>query len=130
MLRSKGFFWLASRLDKTGIWSQAGRVARLDFGGFWWAAIPREHWPESESFHNELEEKWHPEVGDCRQELVFIGIGIDEIAIYDSLQSCLLTDEEFAQGVEAWKGFNDPFPKWNIDLNETLAALSEPTPQG
>ena len=47
VLRSKGFFWLASRLDKIGVWSQAGRVARLDFGGFWWAAIPKTHWPPS-----------------------------------------------------------------------------------
>ena len=122
VLRSKGFFWLASRLDKIGIWSQAGRVARLDFGGFWWAAVPQEHWPDAANFQAELEEKWHPEVGDCRQELVFIGIGMDEIALYDSLQECLLTDEEFAQGIEAWTQFDDPFPPWNVSIGEALAA--------
>ncbi|MEM9353522.1 MAG: GTP-binding protein [Planctomycetota bacterium] len=122
VLRSKGFFWLASRLDKIGVWSQAGRVARLDFGGFWWAAVPQEHWPESESFQADLEGKWHPEVGDCRQELVFIGIGMDEIAIYDSLQDCLLTDEELAEGIDAWQDFEDPFPKWNVSVEEALAA--------
>ena len=120
LLRSKGFFWLATRLDKIGIWSQAGRIARLDFGGFWWAAVPREHWPESGNFESELEGKWHPEVGDCRQELVFIGIGMDEIAIYDSLQECLLTDEEYAEGIEAWRRFEDPFPQWNISVEEAL----------
>ncbi len=124
VLRSKGFFWLASRLDKIGVWSQAGRVARLDFGGFWWAAVPREHWPESEAFQEELDRKWNPEVGDCRQELVYIGIGMDEIAIYDSLQACLLTDEEYAEGIEAWKRFPDPFPKWNLTVAEALAARS------
>ena len=122
VLRSKGFFWLASRLDKIGVWSQAGRVARLDFGGFWWAAVPQEHWPESEGFHAELQEKWHPEVGDCRQELVFIGIGMDEIAIYDSLQACLLTDEELAEGIEAWQRLEDPFPQWDASVEEALAA--------
>lgn len=122
VLRSKGFFWLASRLDKIGVWSQAGRMARLDFGGFWWAAVPREHWPESETFQAELNRKWNPEVGDCRQELVFIGIGMDEIAIYDSLQDCLLTDEEFIEGIEAWKGLADPFPKWNLTVDEAVAA--------
>ena len=122
VLRSKGFFWLASRLDKIGVWSQAGRVARLDFGGFWWAAVPREHWPESSTFEEELENKWHPEVGDCRQELVFIGIGMDEIAIYDSLQECLLTDEEYAAGIEAWKSLQDPFPKWNLSVDEAISA--------
>ena len=63
VLRSKGFFWLASRLDKIGVWSQAGRVARLDFGGFWWAAVPPEHWPKSESFRSELDK----EVGSRRR---------------------------------------------------------------
>ena len=124
VLRSKGFFWLATRVDKIGVWSQAGRVARLDFGGFWWAAVPQNHWPDNEAFHTELQSKWNPEVGDCRQELVFIGIGMDEIAIYDSLQECLLTDEELAAGIESWQGFDDPFPKWNVSLEETLAALN------
>ena len=122
VLRSKGFFWLANRLDKIGVWSQAGRVARLDFGGFWWAAVPREHWPGSEVFESEIERKWNSEVGDCRQELVFIGIGMDELAIYDSLQECLLTDEEFSQGVEAWLNLPDPFPQWKITVDEALAA--------
>lgn len=122
VLRSKGFFWLASKIDKIGVWSQAGRTARLDFGGFWWAAVPQEHWPQAEVFQSKLEKKWNPEVGDCRQELVFIGIGMDEIALYDSLQECLLTDEEFALGIEAWKQFQDPFPEWNMSVEEALAA--------
>lgn len=121
VLRSKGFFWLACRLDKIGVWSQAGRVARLDFGGFWWAAVPPEHWPESESFRNDLDQKWHPEVGDCRQELVFIGIGMDEIDLYDSLQECLLTDEEFELGINEWKQLEDPFPQWNFSVDDALA---------
>ncbi|MFI4874356.1 MAG: GTP-binding protein, partial [Blastopirellula sp. JB062] len=122
VLRSKGFFWLASRLDKTGVWSQAGRVARLDFGGFWWAAIPETHWPNEDFKRRQIEAIWHPEVGDCRQELVFIGIGMDELALYDSLQACLLTDEEFSHGVEAWQRFSDPFPAWDADLATLLQA--------
>ena len=124
VLRSKGFFWLASRVDKMGIWSQAGRVARLDFGGFWWAAIPQENWPEADMFQAELELKWHAEVGDCRQELVFIGIGMDESVIRDSLQACLLTDEEYAAGIEAWQRLPDPFPIWDLSVEEALAARS------
>lgn len=121
VLRSKGFFWLANRLDKIGVWSQAGRVARLDFGGFWWAAVPQAHWPDSPEFQAELQRKWNTDVGDCRQELVFIGIGMDEIAIYDSLQACLLTDEEYAAGIEAWQGFADPFPRWDVSIEQALA---------
>lgn len=122
VLRSKGFFWLANRLDKIGVWSQAGRVARLDFGGFWWAAVPKAHWPEIESIQEEIQRKWNDQVGDCRQELVFIGINMDEIALYDSLQSCLLTDEELSLGADNWCHFADPFPPWNVDLEAVLAA--------
>ena len=124
VLRSKGFFWLASRLDKIGVWSQAGRVARLDFGGFWWAAVPREHWPDSPAFEAEMENKWDPLVGDCRQELVFIGIGMNESAISESLDKCLLTEDEDAEGIEAWKGLDDPFPTWKLTVDEALAANS------
>ena len=125
VLRSKGFFWLASRLDKIGVWSQAGRVARLDFGGFWWAAVPKSHWPDVDTVRAEIERRWDDQVGDCRQELVFIGIGMDELAIYDALQECLLTDEEFAQGIEAWQQLEDPFPEWNLTIEEALSVQSQ-----
>jgi len=124
VLRSKGFFWLANRLDKIGVWSQAGRVARLDFGGFWWAAMPQEHWPDDPIKRQQIESAWNAEVGDCRQELVFIGIGMDELAIYDSLQACLLTDEEFAAGAHTWQSLPDPFPIWNVSLADALATSS------
>jgi len=118
VLRSKGFFWLASRLDKIGVWSQAGRIARLDFGGFWWAAIPREYWPDVPAIQAEIESRWYQDVGDCRQELVFIGIEMDEISLYDSLQACLLTDQEMAAGPEAWGYLSDPFPVWKLSVDE------------
>ena len=66
--------------------------------------------------------KWHEEVGDCRQELVFIGIGMDEASIRNSLQACLLTDEEYAAGIEAWQNLQDPFPNWDLTMAEALAA--------
>ena len=122
VLRSKGFFWLATRLDKIGVWSQAGRVARLDFGGFWWAAVPKEHWPTAAQFEAELERKWHPEVGDCRQELVFIGIEMNEEKLKEELESCLLTDEEIAAGIESWQIYTVLFPEWNVPLEDVLAA--------
>jgi hypothetical protein len=55
-----------------------------------------------------------------RQELVFIGIGMDEIELYDSLQSCLLTDEEVSRGIEAWLKLDDAFPQWNIQLEDVF----------
>jgi G3E family GTPase len=121
VLRSKGFFWLATRLDKIGVWSQAGRTARLDFGGFWWAAVPPEYWPDVPTIRQQISDRWNDSVGDCRQELVFIGIGMDDVALYDSLIECLLTDEEMAKGPEHWATFQDPFPKWNRSLEDLLA---------
>ena len=114
VLRSKGYFWLATRLDKVGVWSQAGRVARLDVGGFWWAAIPREEWPDIPAIHDSIAKVWHPEFGDCRQELVFIGIDIDEPLIRDSLDRCLLTDDELHAGPYEWQSLTDPFPRWDV----------------
>lgn len=122
VLRSKGFFWLATRLDKIGIWSQAGCVARLDFGGFWWAAVPPEHRPQHEGFASELKPNWDPDVGDCRQELVFIGIELDEAAVRESLEQCLLTDSEFAAGIESWLRLPDPFPRWEATVEDALRA--------
>lgn len=122
VLRSKGYFWLASRLDKRGVWSQAGRVARLDFGGFWWAAIPESGWPSNRS---EIERYWHPEVGDCRQELVFIGLNIEELELYDSLQECLLTDAEMALGPTEWSRFADPFPPWKRSVADWMAGYEK-----
>ena len=42
VLRSKGFFWLASRLDVTGLWSQAGSSATCEPTGIWYAALPKD----------------------------------------------------------------------------------------
>ena len=114
VMRSKGFFWLASRVDRIGVWSQAGRVARLDVAGFWWASVPREEWPQTSGFSEAIMKTWDPAVGDCRQELGFIGIELDEERIRRSLEDCLLTEEEFAGGPRAWMEFPDPFPCWDV----------------
>jgi len=72
LLRSKGFFWLASRHDHAGTWSQAGAAGR------WLAAVPREHWPEDAAIRAEVLQDWAEPYGDRRQELVFIGQNVDE----------------------------------------------------
>jgi len=123
VLRSKGYFWLATRLDKVGVWSQAGRVARLDVGGFWWAAIPREEWPDIPAIQESIQKLWHPDFGDCRQELVFIGIQMDEAELRQSLEKCLLTDAELASGPFEWQSFNDEFPAWNVQRAPAITTV-------
>ncbi|VTY25757.1 Uncharacterised protein [Xylophilus ampelinus] len=51
-------------------------------------------------------------MGDARQELVLIGIGMDEPAIRQDLDACLVTADEMAAGPRAWLKYKDPFPAW------------------
>lgn len=112
LLRSKGYFWLASRLDEAGSWSQAGGLMRYSYAGPWWQSVPREHWPAAGPERESIVEHWDAEVGDCRQELVFIGQHIDYQRLTRELDACLLTDQEMALGEVAWRSFSDPFGPW------------------
>lgn len=113
VLRSKGFFWLATRMDVTGTWSQAGGSACAEAAGMWYAALPKEEWPDDPEAHMQIEADWEEPFGDRRQELVFIGAEMDRGALMEGLGQCLLTDTEMAQGPAGWATFTDPFPAWN-----------------
>lgn len=112
VLRSKGFFWLATRHNTVGVWSQAGQVITTGSGGTWWAATPRSEYPEAPELLEAIESLMDGEFGDRRQELVIIGRRLDQIALRAGLDACLLTDAEMALGVRAWRRFHDPFPRW------------------
>lgn len=109
LLRSKGFFWLASAWREAGSWSQAGGLMRYGHAGRWWRFVPREQWPTDEDGLGAVMKHWDAEVGDCRQELVFIGQGIDFERLHAELDACLLDATEMAQGVEGWARLPDPF---------------------
>ena len=109
LLRSKGFFWLASKYQEAGSWSQAGGLMRYGYAGRWWRFVPQNQWPEDAETRAEIFKKWLPETADCRQELVFIGQHIDFNALTVELDACLLTDAEVAMGPEAWLQLSDPF---------------------
>ncbi|MFN8671490.1 MAG: GTP-binding protein [Candidatus Sericytochromatia bacterium] len=49
-----------------------------------------------------------------RQEIVLIGVDLNEHLLTQTFDSCLLTDDEMALGINSWKKFEYPFPKWNI----------------
>lgn len=84
VLRSKGFFTLAGRPGVTGLWSQAGSVARFEPAGISEAGTP----------------------GQRAQELVFIGTELEPAALHSALEDCLLDGE--------WSGGEDPFPVWDV----------------
>lgn len=112
LLRAKGYFWLATRLDLAGMMSQAGGILRHGGAGSWWAAVPEEHWPSEEDYLARIEAKWDEEVGDCRQELVFIGQHINAPILHEQLEACLLTDEEMQTAMDSKDCLIDPFPEW------------------
>ncbi|PPK37263.1 4-hydroxytetrahydrobiopterin dehydratase [Pseudomonas laurylsulfatiphila] len=112
LLRSKGFFWLASKHMDAGSWSQAGGLMRYGFAGRWWRFVPKNQWPQDEESTTGIMKNWTADSGDCRQELVFIGQNIDFTQLTAELDACLLTDEEMALGVEGWRLLPDPFGPW------------------
>ncbi|MBP8171739.1 MAG: zinc metallochaperone GTPase ZigA [Pseudomonas sp.] len=115
LLRSKGFFWLASKYQEAGSWSQAGGLMRHGFAGRWWRFVPKEQWPEDDEGVQAIMRNWQAEVGDCRQELVFIGQHIDFAQLTAELEACLLDDAEMALGSEAWRSLPDPFGPWDTE---------------
>lgn len=110
--RSKGFCWLATKHGFAAMWSQAGGSFRIEPAGRWWAATPRDRWPEDAESRDWIESRWKEPFGDRRQEVVMIGVKLDEAYTRSLLSSCLLTDEELAMGPDAWAAWPDPFPEW------------------
>lgn len=113
LLRSKGFFWLASKHQDAGSWSQAGGLMRHGFAGRWWRFVPRAHWPQDQENISAIMDNWTSQTGDCRQELVFIGQNIDFAQLTAELDECLLTDAEMALGTDGWVELPDPFGPWH-----------------
>lgn len=107
LLRAKGYFWNASRMTEIGSISQAGHIIRHGYIGRWWKFLPESYWPLDERRYAILD-KWEDPVGDCRQELVFIGQGIDWEILFRELDSCVLTQEEIELGPEHWEQWADP----------------------
>jgi len=113
VIRSKGFFWLASRMDMVGSWSQAGGACRHGAAGLWWAAVKESEWPRDPHTRKQIRARWRGRFGDRCQELVFIGMNMNESAIRERLSACMLTEVELAKGIKDWKKFPDPFPSWH-----------------
>lgn len=106
VIRSKGFFWVASHPTMALSWSQAGAGARHGMAGYWWNSVPKEEWSTDPEFLTELKKHWDDKVGDARQELVIIGMQMNREDITKQLDACLLTNEEMYLD---WQHFENPF---------------------
>ncbi|MCI4643413.1 MAG: zinc metallochaperone GTPase ZigA [Hyphomonadaceae bacterium] len=114
VVRAKGFFWLATRPVWLGEVSQAGALVRHSGVGTWWAGVPRERWPDAANLQDYLASVWDPVYGDRRQEIVFIGIGMDRAAITARLDACLTDVSTDGQGmIQPRRDMADPFPVWS-----------------
>lgn len=112
VIRAKGFFWLSSRPDFVGEVSQAGAFVRHQGIGRWWAAVPKDRWPDGNEFDNMMKQNWTKDYGDRRQEIVFIGLK-DQMRkrdIMEKLDKCLV--EKYLSAPELYKKQSDPFPIW------------------
>ncbi|WP_373412931.1 GTP-binding protein [Streptomyces sp. NRRL B-24572] len=102
--RSRGRFWLADRPDTLLAWDAAGGALCVESAGPWLASLPDAAWEMEPPMRRAAASlDWHPEHGDCCQHLVFTSPGLDRDGLVARLESCLLTDAEFAAGREAWK---------------------------
>ncbi|UPG73316.1 zinc metallochaperone GTPase ZigA [Roseomonas gilardii subsp. gilardii] len=113
VVRAKGFFWLATRMNWAGSWQLAGQVGRHEAAGYWFAAVDPSRWPDDPPWRDGIRAQWQEPFGDRRQEVVFIGAGMDEAALRRRLDACLLTEAEMRGGSRAWARLPDPFPAWN-----------------
>lgn len=111
VVRAKGFFWLPTRNDMTGLLSQAGPSIMLQGAGEWLAAYPEQERNQILKEEPDLLENWDEEFGDRMTELVLIGVDMDREEIEISLDKCLLTDDEMKM---EWKAFSDPLPAFTV----------------
>lgn len=111
VLRAKGHFWIATRPDWLAEFSLAGALSTIRPMGQWWATVPEDRRHDNPQTEAYLTQHWQEPFGDRRQELVFIGAGMDKAAITASLDAALVTDAEtFAP--QDWTDLPDPFPVW------------------
>lgn len=128
VMRSKGLFWLASRMNESGLWSQAGSACSHQTAGRWWATLDKDMWPDDDLVRESIQSEFRGPYGDRRQELVIIGRDLDKQAIRKRLDECLLDDSEMQIGALGWHHLPDPFPPWECDeVEETDIAAFTPS---
>ncbi len=111
VIRAKGHFWIATRPDWVAEFSLAGSLSSVAPLGTWWASVPEDRRPTHPQAQEYMASHWAEPFGDRRQELVFIGSGIDWPKLKAKLNACLLHAESVA-ALAAVAEMPDPFPGW------------------
>ncbi|WP_282121305.1 GTP-binding protein [Ruegeria atlantica] len=111
VIRAKGHFWIATRPDWVAEFSLAGALSSVQPLGTWWATVPEERRPDHESARAYMQAHWQEPWGDRRQEIVFIGSGIDWSVLKARLDSALVPAAATGR-LEDLPDLPDPFPVW------------------
>ncbi len=111
-IRAKGHFWIATRPDWAVEFSLAGAMSSAKPLGRWWASVPEDRLPTHPDAQAEIARNWVEPWGDRRQEIVFIGVGLERDTICTKLNAALVDATEFEP--EAWADLPDPFPNWGM----------------
>lgn len=111
VIRAKGHFWIATRPEWVAEFSLAGALSSIKPMGTWWATVPKERWPDDEVARSYMTAHWVEPWGDRRQEIIFIGSGIDWASLKGRLDAALVP-ERTATSLEAIPNYSDPFPLW------------------
>ncbi|MGK7752260.1 MULTISPECIES: GTP-binding protein [unclassified Roseovarius] len=111
VIRAKGHFWIATRPDWVAEYSLAGALSSVTPLGQWWATVPKERHPDHAGAQEYLRAHWQEPWGDRRQEIVFIGAGIDWPALKARLDAALVP-ATVAPGPDSLPDLPDPFPAW------------------
>ena len=111
VIRAKGHFWISTRPEWVAEFSLAGSLSSVKPLGTWWASVPQEKWPDHGSVEAYLRDHWQEPWGDRRQEIVFIGAGIDWPALKARLDACLVPAVA-TTGPDNLPEYPDPFPIW------------------
>ncbi len=110
VIRAKGHFWIATRPDWAAEFSLAGALSSIAPLGRWWASVPEDRLPTHPQAQAEIARNWVEPWGDRRQELVFIGAGLEREEICARLNAALVDADAFEPW--AWADMADPFPQW------------------
>ncbi|MCI5076371.1 GTP-binding protein [Oricola sp.] len=111
VIRAKGHFWIATRPEFVAEFSLAGAMSSVSPIGMWWASVPQDRWPDHETARAYMDAHWQEPWGDRRQEIVFIGAGIDWPALTARLDAALVP-KELAATPGTLADLQDPFPAW------------------
>jgi len=112
IIRSKGLFYIGSRMNEAISWSQAGGSLKAEPAGVWWASMPFQQRIRYASYldnQKSIESRWDKRFGDRMNELVLIGQYPEVGKITFELTSCLMTERELDL-LEKGAKIQDPWP--------------------